>query len=53
MVLGCFDSYKIDYSEEFAFVLLQRSNEKSASVFAGSFCIPLSGIWYFRYVPLK
>jgi hypothetical protein len=28
-------SYKFDYSEEFAFVFVLRSNEKSAPVFAG------------------
>ena len=36
VALGCFDSYKIDYIEEFAFVFVLRSNEKSAPVFAGS-----------------
>ena len=33
VALGCFDSYKFDYSKEFAFVF--RSNEKSAPVLAG------------------
>jgi hypothetical protein len=35
VALGCFDSYKIDYSQESAFVFVLRSNEKSAPVFAG------------------
>jgi len=37
LALRCFGSYKIDYSENFACVFVQRNNEKSASVAAALF----------------